>query len=323
MIARRFSFFEVTVDRVESLFWGGVRSWVHGEPEARVYETFVALFDGVEVESWREQAISYIAENLGSKSSSFGALAAELRRDYRARFAHRAAMLSRDPVITSVRFEPNDPVDAAVIERVRRDWHVDVPDAMLAFFEQMNGYRLVWESTSHNSYARYCSSGVNPLEQVFGGRRGMKQQRTWGPSVFDEILWWRDDITADLEWGDDEWLYEAVSGELPVTLDAQRLKWLESIEGVSIEVGVELLEDGQTRVGLVDRELDWLTLDFEAYIEGQLAWLGYSYWYGLYGQERNGVLLNSIDLSVMLGLFPDTRPELERLAQKWGLPLAP
>ena len=311
------------LSKEEDAFWGDVRSWVHGDPGAQVYETFIALFDGVDVEPWRDRAVAYISESLRSESSSFEELSIELRRDYRARFEHRCAVLERGPVITNMRFEPNEPVDPAVLERVREDWHAEVPEAMLAFFEQMDGYRLVWESTSHNPYARYCSSGINRLEQIFGGRRGMKERRAWGPSVFDEILWWSDDITSELEWFDDEWIHVAVTGEFPVVLDAQRLKWLESIEGVAMEVGVELLEGGHTRVGLVDRELDWLTLDFEAYIEGQLAWLGYSYWQGLYCQERNGVLLNSIDLSVMLGLFPDTRSELEQLAQRWELPLAP
>ncbi|CAN0523560.1 unnamed protein product, partial [Laminaria digitata] len=163
---------------------------------------------------------------------------------------------------------------------------------MLDFYTRLDGYELVWESTSEDDYARYASVALNSLDRVFGGYNGMSEEEPWSADCFNEIFW--------MDWQDED------DDDYDLAL-SKSAKWLEGIEGVSQELGVVLdKETGEPKIYLCD-ELDMypLALDFEGYIEMHVKLLGYPYWYFLFIDGAPGYMMNSINIETIIDFFPD------------------
>lgn len=302
----------------QSPYWGEVRGWVH-QPE-HDFEGVRALFARVDIEPGEplDEVVQYIAQNLGLEVASLAELERAFKRRYLERFEKRVELLRAHPLVTSVSFEPNPPVAQEVIDRVQRDWGITLPPEILDFYRSMDGFTLEWESTSEDDYAKGSRAQVNSLERVFGGFDGMDSDEPWDRLCFEDIF------TND--WVEDEYMeaggpdeYEPVEGEPDYSYNF-RAFWVESIEGVSDEVGLCFDEEnGSTRMVYFETlEPLPLMLDFDGYVENMLTFMGYSYWPFMFiaREHLQGYHVNSLHPDAILEFFPEQRAFLQGLLEE-------
>jgi hypothetical protein len=298
----------------QSSYWGEVRAWTHQAEHD--FTGFEELFARVEIEPGEPLAevVQYIAQNFSLKVASFEELARHFKTRYLERFEKRAESLRQHPLVTDVSFSPNPPVAQEVIDRAERDWGITLPAEILDFYRSMDGFTLEWESTAENNYAKRSRAQVNTLERVFGGFSGMNSGEPWEPWVFDEILtneWVEDEYFA--AGGPDDYRQE---GEFDYSLNFRSF-WVESVEGVSDELGV-CFDESKTKTQMIyfsRLEPIELMLDFDGYIENMLAFMGYSYWPFMFIEREQlmGYHVNSLHPDVILEFFPEQRERLQKL----------
>lgn len=279
-------------------FWGDIRSWTHGNEH--LYDTLEPLLTGAD-DALQLEAARYIGENLELPYTTVDDVLTHFKRQYFKRFEHSVKRLEAHPNVTEVYFLPNPPVQQKVIDRVKRDWGITLPESMEAFYRQMDGFELTWETDLDDDYASYQSAYSKSLAKVFGGWDGMKQRKKWTEDVFEDTLWqdWMKEECLD---GEEEFAW--IKGA----------KHLESIEGVSMELALHV-EGDKTRISLIDDRDYPLTVDFEGYLECQIKLLGYSYWFFFFIDDPESYQHQNFNTEVMFDLLPESRSLIEsRLA---------
>lgn len=283
----------------DAQFWGDIRSWTHGDQH--LYDTLEPLITRAS-EPLQLEAARYIGENLDAPCESVESLLTHFKRQYLKRFEHAVAQLEAHPNVTDMFFSPNPPVKQKVIDRVKSDWGITLPEPMEAFYRQMDGFELTWETDLDDDYASYQSAFSKTLDRVFGGWDGMKHKGKWDHDVFEGTLW-------------QDWAWEEYEDGEEAFGWIEGAKHLESIEGVSMELAL-YVNDGKTRIAIID-ELECLPtkLDFEAYLECQIKLLGYSYWFFFFIDDPESYHHQNFNTDVIFDLLPDARALIEpRLA---------
>jgi len=221
-------------------------------------------------------------------------------------------MLQDNPLVTDVMFSPEAGLATKrsrrdkILTRIKRDWQMTVPQDVLAFYDEMNGCEIRWESTAPSPYAHHSTSHLESLEVLFGGIKGLRT-RKWRPEVFEGSFFYQ------------PWQVEA-GEELSLQ---RRCKLVESIEGVSSEIGVVFEEDGRSTSLYVYDKLDpyRMSIDLPTYLEYHCKLLGYSYWYYVFLEAPESWHMNSLHLGTVFKLFPDMEPVLSARAHEINFPI--
>ncbi len=212
---------------------------------------------------------------------------------YRDRLADLAESLRQDDRFTDVVFEPGGELAESVVERVRSELQIELPESLLSVYRAMNGLSLTWVAPQAASEPITGDTWILPLEEAFGGPRGM-QEKTWDSRVFEDVLWF-DDYPAKVK----KFLKSA--------------RRFQPFRGYSAEVVLKFGDvSSEPELWLVQGEdLYRLHCELESYWELLVETRGTGYWqYHLLSSEDEAVL--NLDLPYreqVLLLFPDARIE--------------
>lgn len=225
------------------------------------FETYVLRL--IDEQARYEWQYAYLTEPLET-TSDLNLQPLESAINYYTLLHERVERLKANPHLKKIKFEPNPGVRLSTLKRIKNKAGVELPEEMAAFYYYLNGFKLSWK-WNNGSMELEGSVDLLPLENVFGGTGGVLS-KSWGGSFVKAFKW-------------------AGEGPKDAVLKSQFLVnyRLESVEGVSKEVGIQFDSDNsqpKTKLFLLDKgDARFLPVTFKVYIDRLIETMGLNNWH--------------------------------------------